>query len=94
MSSHNHPEDLLDLSLKHALKNWGARKNAPADARDQLLAAAAQQSFSTPKKSISRFHLGWSIFIQSDLSEAAVRSLYGYALEAMSFRTSMATAIR
>lgn len=94
MNLHNHPDDILGLSLRRSLKNWVLRKETPAYVRDQLLAAAAQQEIAQPRRRTSGYHLGWSLFVQSNLNEVAVRSLYGYALEAMSFKSSMAMAIR
>jgi len=94
MNSHNHTDDMLDLSFEHSLKNWVARKNPPVNGREQLLAAASQQEIVKPRRRISRFSLGWSLQYQSNLSEVAVRSLYGYALEAITFKTSLAMAIR
>ncbi len=45
--------DILDLSLKHILRNWVGRSKSPADCKTYLLNAASGMSRkpSTPKKS-------------------------------------------
>jgi hypothetical protein len=41
-------DDLIDLSLKHALKNWASRSPAPVDGKSRLINSAlnAKKSFS------------------------------------------------
>jgi len=82
MNSHNQPDELVDLSLRHSLKNWAAYKALPADGRDRLLAAVHQES-SLPERKPSKFNFGWSfcfVFIQDTLN---TRPFYGYALESV-----------
>lgn len=43
MSTPDRLHALLDLSLRHSLKNLVSRQNPPASGRNRLLAAAAQQ---------------------------------------------------
>ena len=52
MSSRNHSEDLMDIGLRHTFKNWVARKEAPAQGRERLIAAAVWQN-AQPKPSNS-----------------------------------------
>ena len=94
MNSHNHSDDMLDLSLEHFLKNWVARKAPPANGLERLLVTAGRQEIKKPQRRASRFKLNWSIRFQSNLSEVTSHFLYGYALESITFKTSLAMAIR
>lgn len=94
MNSHNHSDDLLDLSLEHSLKNWVARKNPPINGRERLLAVARQQEISKPQHWVSRLNLSALIRYQNNLSEVAIRSFYGHAFESTTFKTALAMAIR
>jgi hypothetical protein len=89
MNSHNQPDDLIDLSLRHSLKNWAAHKEPPADGRDRLL-AAVQEAASLPDRKPSKFNFGWS-FRFLVYQEALNRPFYGYALESVySLKANMA----
>jgi hypothetical protein len=48
-------EDLLDLSLRHSLKNWVARSQPPVDGKSRLLKAAMQTSRISPNPKTSKF---------------------------------------
>ncbi|HBX67901.1 MAG TPA: hypothetical protein DEH25_00490 [Chloroflexi bacterium] len=84
MSSHNHHDDTLDLSLRHTLKNWTAREIPPSDTREELLAAALRQEAPTPRIKPARFNFGgWSFQFQNEFSEISVRVIYQYNLESV-----------
>jgi len=95
MSSRNHPEDLLNIRLQHTLKNWAAHTEVPKGGREKLLDAARKQQILTPKPRRKTFKLNfdWSYY-NGNLREVAVHSLYGYALDAITFKTSLAMVIR
>lgn len=90
MNSHNQPDDMLDLSLRHSLKNWAAHQDPPTDGRERLLAAVKEaNSLSTQKK--SKFRFWWSFSFQKNQEALNVRPLYGYALDSIySLRANMA----
>jgi hypothetical protein len=93
MSSRNHSDNLLDIRLRHTLKNWVAYATHKKGGREQLLAAAAKQQILKPRRKMRKFTFGWSYY-NGHLKDVAVHSLYGYALDAFMFKTSFAMAIR
>ena len=90
MNSRNQPDALIDLSLRHSLKNWAAQQDPPANGRDRLLKAVQEESLS-PNRKLSKFNLGWSfrfVFNQEDLR---IHPFNGYALESVySLKANMA----
>jgi hypothetical protein len=95
MSSRNRSEDLLDIRLQHTLKNWVSQNEISHKGREQLLAAAAKQQILAPKpkRKSFKFNFGWSYY-NGNLRDVAVHSMYGYALDAITFKTSLAMVIR
>lgn len=91
MNSRNRPDDLLDLSLRHSLKNWTAHQEPPAEVREQLLSAAKQQK-STPKRSkpARLIFSGWSFQFQYNFNEMTIRAIYRYNLESVYALKAMA----
>jgi hypothetical protein len=90
MNSHNQPDDLIDLSLRHSLKNWAAHKAPHADGRDRLL-AAVQEDGSPPKHRPSKFNFGWSFRFVFNQDTLNTRLFYRYTLESIySLKTNMA----
>ncbi len=93
MNSRNHPDDLLDVRLKHTLKNWVARKEAPDQIREQLLAAAYQQKTFPQSRTSVRQNLDRWFNSKTILSEQSVFPGYGYALDTIFvIRASMTVA--
>jgi len=91
MNSHNHPDDLLDLSLRHSLKNWTAHKSPPSEIREQLLATARQQKEAVKRPKPARFSFsGWSFQFQYNFNEMTLRSIYRYNLESVYTLKAMA----
>ena len=90
MNSHSQPDDLLDLSLRHSLKNWVTHKDPPADGRDRLL-AAAQAVTPTRKRKLPRLDFGWFFHLQGNQEEINIGPIYNYTLESVySFKANMA----
>lgn len=58
--------DILDLSLKHTLKNWAGRSKPPADGKARLLKAATGMSTRTSTQKMSKV----SILISMTLHES------------------------
>jgi hypothetical protein len=91
MNSHNHPDDLLDVSLRHSLKNWTVHKEPPSGIREQLLAAAKHKKITTkPSKSIRWGLSGWSFQFQYTFNEVSFRTIYQYNMEALYSLKAMA----
>jgi hypothetical protein len=82
MNSHNHLDDLIDLSLRHSLKNWATHKHPPANAREQLLGAVKEEA-SKPKPKRSKFNLGWTLRFPMNQEAFDYRPIYGYRLESV-----------
>jgi len=80
MSTRNHFDDLMDLSLRHSLKNLVARKQPPASGRERLLAAAAQQK----QASLQRGRLKLSFRFYNGLQEKTPLPGYGNLLDTVS----------
>jgi len=57
--------DILDLSMKHAMKNWISRSKPPVDGKSRLLIAAAGSPRQVPPQKMSRI----SILISMTLHE-------------------------
>ena len=90
MNSHNQPDDMLDLSFRHSLKNWVNHQKPPADGREQLL-ATAKEADSLSKNRKSKFKFWWSFSFQENREALNVRPIYGYALDSIySLRANMA----
>ena len=90
MNSHDQPDELIDLSLRHSLKNWAIHKENPAGGRDRLL-AAVQEEGSPPKRKRSKFNFGWSFRFSENQEAFNVRPFYGYALDSVySLKSNMA----
>jgi hypothetical protein len=89
--SRKQTNDSIDLSLRHSLKNWVARKDPPTDGRDRLL-AAVQANISTPQPKPSRFNFEWFFRSQGDQEVLNYRLIYyRYTLESdFSLRANMA----
>ncbi len=64
MNSHKQRDEIFDISLRRSLKNFVARKNIPAQMRDQLLEAAAKQEISLVQRKYARFDFVWSFLFQ------------------------------
>ena len=91
MNSRNPSDDVFDLSLDRSLKNWVDRKNPPANGRDKLLAAAAQQEMSSPQRKRAKFTLVWPFRFHVGTDQLPLRSIYGYGFEGVDLlRTRMA----
>jgi hypothetical protein len=91
MNSHNRLDDVFDLSLRRSLKNWVDRKNLPANGRDKLLAAAAQQEMSLSQQKSAKFTFRWNFRFQENRDQLPIRPIYGYGFESMDLlRTRMA----
>ena len=58
---------LLDLGLKHSLKNWAARNQPPLDGKKQLLIKAAQVSKKGKNRKTFSVIFGLFGVYQSDL---------------------------
>ena len=90
MNSHDQPDELIDLSLRHSLKNWAAHSELPADGRDRLLAAVQEESH-LPERKLSKFKFKWSFGFQANQEVLNVRPIYSYTLESVySFKANMA----
>ena len=90
MNSHNQPDDLIDLSLRHSLKNWTAQKDLPAGGRERLL-VAARQEIPLPKPKPSKFQFRWPFSFQGKQEVLNVRPIYSYTLESVySLKANMA----
>lgn len=81
MNSHKKPNEILDLSLSHSLKNWVNRKNLPAQGRNRLLAAAAQQEIPSFQHKLAKFAFRWNSRFQGDYDQLQPRPIYGYGFE-------------
>jgi hypothetical protein len=93
MNSRNHSDDLLDIRLKHTLKNWVARKEAPEESREQLLVAALQQNAFPKSNNSIKQGLDRLFHSKTTLSERSVFPGYGYALDTVFvIRASMTVA--
>ena len=90
MNSHNPSDELIDLSLRHSLKNWTAHQAPPEDGRDRLLKAARQESLS-PQRKLPKFNLGWSFRFVFNQEVLSIHPFNGYALESVySLKANMA----
>ena len=90
MNSHNKPDNMLDLSFRHSLKNWVNHQDPPTDGREQLL-AAAKEANSLSKTNKSKFKFWWYFSFQETQEVLNVRPIYGYALDSIySLRANMA----
>jgi hypothetical protein len=90
MNSHSRPDDLIDLGLRHSLKNWANHKKPPSDCRDRLLEAAREEAAQMKRKP-SKFNFGWSFRFQSMQEAINIRPIYNYRLETVySFKANMA----
>ncbi len=50
--------ELIDLSLKHVLKNWAHRSQPPLDGKSRLINSAMQNKSARSSNSLSKI-LGW-----------------------------------
>lgn len=90
MNSHNQPDELIDLSLRHSLKNWAAHREPPVDGRARLLAAVQAESYQ-PERKLSKFRFKWSFGFQGKQEVLNVRPIYSYTLESVySLKANMA----
>ena len=90
MNSHNQPDELVDLSLRHSLKNWATCKAPHGDGRDRLLAAVQEES-SQPKRKPLKFNFGWSFRFVFNQEVLSIHPFNGYALESVySLKANMA----
>lgn len=83
MNSRNLSDDVFDLSLDRSLKNWVDRKSLPANGRDKLLAAAAQQKISSPQRKRLRFTFVWPFRFDGAFEQLPIRPIYGYGFESI-----------
>lgn len=92
MNSHNHFEDVIDLSLERSLKNWVDRKTPPKDLRAQLLAEAACSKPLPKRRRTISFARGWSLLCQGNQQTLVLQPLYGYTFieSVFSLKASMA----
>lgn len=91
MNSHKQRDEIFDISLRRSLKNFVARKNIPAQMRDQLLEAAAKQEISLVQRKYARFDFVWSFLFQRIPEGSPARSIYGFSIDsAYSLRANMA----
>jgi hypothetical protein len=90
MNSRNQPDDLLDLSLRHSLKNWATHSEPPSDGRDRLLATLGEE-LATPKRKKSFFNFGWTFRFPRNQEVLDFRPVYGYTLDSLySLKANMA----
>jgi hypothetical protein len=90
MNSHNRPDQLIDLSLRHSLKNWAAQQAPPAGGRDRLL-KAVREDRSSPERKLFKFNFGWSFSFAFNQETINSQPLYSYALENVySLKSNMA----
>ena len=52
--------DIIDIGLKHSLKNWAASQHPPADGRSRLLDAVERTTKRTEKSNAASFFL-WAL---------------------------------
>ena len=80
---------MIDLGLRHSLKNLANHKEPPADGRDRLLAAARQEvSLLQPKP--SKFKFRWPFSFQAKQEVLNARPIYSYTLDIVySFKANM-----
>lgn len=84
MSTRNDFTNLLDLSLRHALKNLVTRQKPPADGRARLLAAAAQQEMAARQDNAQQHWLNISFRFYTGLQEKTAMPGYGNLLDTIS----------
>ena len=90
MNSHNQPDDLLDLSLRHSLKNWAAHNDPPVDGRERLL-EALREEIPSPKRKRSKFNFGWTFSFPRNQELLDIRTIYGYTPDSLySLKANMA----
>jgi len=90
MNSDNQPDDLIDLSLRHSLKNWAAQKDPLAGGRERLLVAARQET-PLPQPEPSKFKFRWPFSFQGKQEVLNFRPIYSYTLESVySLKANMA----
>lgn len=58
--------DILDISLRHTLKNWVGCSKPPADGKRRLLAAASTMSRVTSKSKMSKISILISMTLNDD----------------------------
>ena len=92
MNSHNHFDDVIDLSLERSLKNWVDGKTPPTDLRAQLLAEAARSKPIRKRRRTVSFVRGWSLLSQGNQQAFVLQPLYGYTFieSVFSLKASMA----
>jgi len=83
MSSRNHLEVLSDIGLRHTLKNWVARKDAPTQGRERLLVAAVKQNVQPKPRNSINLRLERIFRSAGAISERSVNPSYGYALDSV-----------
>ena len=90
MNSHNPSDELIDLSLRHSLKNWAAQHVPSEDGRARLLKTVRQEDLS-PERKLFKFNFGWSYSFAFNQETINIRPLYCYALENVySLKSNMA----
>ena len=90
MNSRNQPDEVIDLSLRHSLRNWAACQVPAADGRDRLLKAARKESLSSKRK-LPKFNFGWSFRFLFNQEVLSIHPFNGYALESVySLKANMA----
>jgi hypothetical protein len=90
MNSRNQPDELIDLSLRHSLKNWAAQQAPPINGRDRLLKAVQKESLS-PERKLPKFNLGWSFRFVFNQEVLSIHPFNGYALDSVySLKANMA----
>ena len=68
MSLPRNPEEanILDISLRHTLRNWVGRSKPPADGKNRLLKAACEMSRETSKSKVSKIAILISMTLNDD----------------------------
>jgi hypothetical protein len=88
MSTRNDFDDLLDLSLRHSLKNLVARQSPPESGRERLLEAAAEQDVSSRQYNEKQRWLCVSFRFYNGPQEKKTMPGYGDLLDAVSILKS------
>lgn len=61
--------DILDLSLRHTLKNWASRFTPPVNGKSNLLDAASKMSREASKSKMSKMAILISMILDDDFLE-------------------------